>query len=604
MKFKFIISVAAGCILMLCGCKDDKPQYGASMNVKVFGVTGKADLLSDMQKELLPADLKVGVFVGEPVNIENVPASVTANGTISPEKDIKWAYDQSRSSRFFVYSPYDESYTGQESVIIRMPADQSTKEKMLKGNLLTAIASGGPKESAVTMQLKHAMTAMNILFDNRSGYKIEYVSVSGFMTMGKMNLITGSLKATGEKKGIKPLRSSSDENSFSFIYIPQDVTPFFNVTLSSGKTMEFTFDNYCHEYPGNIIKMQIQIDENTPEKNVLPLSGVSITQWTSNGVPSFSQVGSYINLNRLKDVETDKDNGFFSAYLNKVTVTAVDRTSNDVLGVIIEDSTRAVHVWTYYDSPLKVGSTIVGPVMGIMDKPSDNEFHVAYFYTDYATLGKTDSLPCTEGRFSEIGENIEKWEYRRMMFKDVVLEENFNNERAVFVQDTVRMSVVCPGIDYMMTNGIKGDLIGFPVRSGQDIMIMVYDESQFGSFTKDAVDNALTRDSIYGLYDLSTPELPEYYMSGNNMELQYSVRQFNYGRTMQVADTRNGEVHLILMYDYTGIPVIGHEYEIAFNAMGKSDKKGITMYMECVKVDDKTAWLIDRAGKYGLILAL
>ena len=63
MKIKSVLSVAAGCILMLCGCKDDKPKYGAPMNVKVFGVTGRPDL---------PANMKVGLFVGEPVNVENV----------------------------------------------------------------------------------------------------------------------------------------------------------------------------------------------------------------------------------------------------------------------------------------------------------------------------------------------------------------------------------------------------------------------------------------------------------------------------------------------------------------------------------------------------
>lgn len=595
MKTKSVFLLLAAGVLMLFGCKDDKPKYGAPMNVRIYGVTGKANL---------EPGLRLGMFVGEPVGADNVPVAVGEGGLIVPEKDLNWAFDQSQSSRFFVYAPYDKSYTGQETVTIRTPLDQRSPEWMLKGNLLTGIASGGPQESSVNIKLKHAMTAMNVIFDNRTGKKIEALSVAGFMTVGSLNLITGELTATDSIAEITPLRSPG-EDSFSFIYIPQDVTPIFTVTMESGDKYAFTYDNYCHEYPGSIIKMQIQIDESTPKINILKLSGVNITQWTSNGVPSFAQVPTYINLADLRNVKPDEDeDGFFSAYLNKVTVTAVDRTAQDILGVILEDSTCAIHVWTNYDSPLKVGNTIVGPVLGLMDKPSDDEFHISYFYTSYATVGKTQELPCTEGTFGELARNIGRWEYRRMLFRDVLLESEFNNDRAVFVQDTTRMSVVCPGIDIALAQGVKGDLIGFPVRSGSDIMIMVYDEGQFSSFSKESADNVLTRNSIYGLYDLSQADTAIYAMSGPEQELQYSIRRFSAGRTMQVSDTRNGEFHLFLMYDCPDVPLVGHEYYVAFNAMGNSDRKGSTVMMECVKVDENTAWLIDRTGKTGLIVAL
>ena len=596
MKPGNILLMAAACIMIMCGCKDDKPKYGAPMNIRIFGVMGKADLESG---------LKLGLFVNEPVGADNVPMTVSEDGSVEPDKEIKWAFDQTQSSRFLAYAPFDESFTGQESVTISTPADQSTKEKMLVGNLLMGITSGSPKESAVTMKLKHAMTAMTVSFDNRTGQRIEALTVAGFMTVGTLNLITGSLTATDSKKVITPMRSPSDDNSFSFIYIPQNVTPVFNVTLSSGKTMAFTYDNYCHEYPGSIIKMNIQLDESTAKANILKLSGVNITQWTSNGVPSFASVPEYISLSGLKKVQPDEDeDGFFSAYLNKVTVTAVDRTSEDILGVILEDSTCAIHVWTNYDSPLKVGNTIVGPVLGLMDKPSENEFHISHFYTSYATIGKTKELPCTNGNFGALADKIGKWEYRRMRFENVKLEKCFSNDRAVFVQDTVRVSVICPGIDVTLAKGVKGDLIGFPVCSGSDIMIMVYEPDQFSKFYKDASDNVLTRDSIVGLYDLMTPDTAIYLMDGPDKDVQYSVRHFTYGRTMQVSDTRNEEVFLFLVYDCTDKPVSGHQYKVAFNAMGKSGMKGLTMMMECVKVDDNTAWLIEKTGKYGLILAL
>ena len=449
------------------------------------------------------------------------------------------------------------------------------------------------------------MTALNVSFDNRSGSRIESVAVYGFMAEGTLDFVTGTLAATGGKSIITPLRSPQDPNSFSFIYIPQNVTPTFCLTMSSGREISFTFDNYCHEYPGSIIKMQIQIDESTPDDNILPLNGVNISQWTTNGVPAFTQLPTYINLDGLKDVEPDPErDGFFSAYLNKVTVTAVDRTADDVLGVIVEDSTKAIHVWTDYDSPLMVGHTIVGPVLGLMNKTDDGNVNICHFYTSYATIGKTKELPLTQGSFKDLSKKIDEWQYRRMIFRNAKIYSEFKNDRAVFLQDGYRVSVVCPGIDIALTEGTRGNLIGFPMRSGSDIMIMVYDQDLFYSFTKEAADNAMTRQSVYGLYDLSSRDTAIYAMTGADMQLQHSVRIYSYGRTMQVADTRNGEVYTFLLYDCPDIPVVGHEYRIAFNVMGSSTRKGSTVNLECVKVDENSAWFVDRKGDYGLVLAL
>jgi len=596
MKIRYVLLGVALSVTALWGCKDEKPQYGAPMNLKVMGVTGRMDL----QK-----GLRLGLFVGEPVNADNALMTVIDNGQVQPDGNLNWVFNQSQSSRFLVYSPYDASYTGQQTVTFDAPADQSTADRMLQGNLLMGISSGGPKDNAVKVKLKHAMTAMNVSFDNRSGSRIESLAVGGFMLQGNLDMLTATLEATGGKGVITPMRSPADDNSFSFIYIPQDVTPLFQVTLASGKTMEFTFDNYCHEYPGSIIKMQIQIDESTTPKNILKLNGVNISQWTSNGVPSFTDMPTYINLNGLGNVTPDADrDGFFSAYLNKVTVTAVDSTRADVPGVILEDSTAAIHVWTDNDSQLEVGNTIVGPVLGLMNKTDDGALHISHFYTSYATIGKTGNLPLTEGTFRDVSRYPSVWEYRRMFFKGVTLQSAFSNDRAVMIQDGVRMSVVCPGVEIQLADGAKGNLTGFPMLSGSDVMIMVYDQDVFYTFTKEAVDNALTHQTEYGLYDMSLRDTALFAMTGADMQLQHSVCQHEKGRTMQVADTRNGEVQWFMVYDCTGEPLVGHEYTVAFNSMGHSAISGFTAKMECIKTDQNRAWFVDRRGDYGFVMAL
>lgn len=581
------------CILLLCSCQDE-PKYGSPISLKVYGVAVNTGL---------DPELTLGLFADGPIGADNVPFTVSANGRLLTKEEVRWGFDQSSTSRFFAYAPYDESFTGQESVIVNIPPDQSTADKMLKGNILTALSSGGPDEGGVTLRLQHAMTAMTVSFDNRSGQEITAVTVSGFMMSCSLNLVTGILSASGGKQLITPLRSPYDDNTFCFIYPPQDVTPVFDVTLASGKTLAFTFDNYCHEYQGKIIRMNIQIDESTSEANILPLSGVNLLQWSTNGVPDFPRSPSYINLAGLKYVVPDKNaDNFFGAYLKKVTVTAVDRTRSDVLGVVLEDESKAIHVWTHPDCNLKTGNTIVGPVLGLMEKPSDDEFHISSFYTRYATVGKTDSLPCTQGSFSAVADRIDDWEYRRMEFKDVVLKERFRNGLGVFMQDSTSMCVICPGLENELAEGVRGNLIGFPIRSGSDIMIMVYDVSQFGAFAKIPADNAFCRASAYGLYDLSEPDTVRYSFTVSDDELQISERRQGRNRSVQVTDPVNGFLEYFLLYDFPDIPVVGHEYNVAFNVTGKTELSGSTFCVECVKVDKDTAWFIDRSGTKGLIL--
>jgi len=583
------------CILLLCSCQDE-PKYGSPISVKVYGVTGNTGL---------DPELMFGLFAGEPIGADNVPFTVSANGTLITRDEVRWGFDQSNASRFFAYAPYDESFTGQESVTVNIPPDQSTAEKMLKGNLLTAVSSGVPRDGGVILKMQHAMSGMTVSFDNRSGQEITSVKVSGFMMTCSLNLVTGILAATGGKRMITPLRSPYDDNTFCFIYPPQDVTPVFDVTLSSGKTLAFTFDNYCHEYQGKTIRMKIQIDESTPDANILPLSGVNISQWNTNGIPEIPVSSSYINLSELKNVETDKNaDNFFSAYLNKVTVTAVDRTSPDFLGAVLEDESKAIHVWTHPDCKLETGYTIVGPVLGLMEKPSADEFHISYFYTQYATVARTDSLPCTQGSFSDVAQKINDWEYRRMEFKDVMLKERFRNGLAVFMQDSTAISVICPGVETELAEGVRGNLIGFPVRSGSDIMIMVYDAGQFRAFTKAPADNAFCRAGAFGLYDVSVPDTAISMMNGQEDDIQYSIRRYDNGRSLQLADTRNNLAHYFYVYDCPDTPVTGHEYKVAFNVSGDTGSRGSTMYMECIKVEEGSAWLVDRTGTNGLILAL
>ena len=595
--------VVTGCLLMMYGCKDDKPQFGASMNIKILGVTGKSNLTPG---------LKLGLYAGEPVGAENVLFTVADNSMVQSETDLKWAFDQSQSSRFFVYAPYKEEYTGKETVEITIPTDQTTKEKLLNCNYLLGLASGAPNQGAVTIKLQHAMTAMIVSFDNRSGDKIESIDITGFQTKAKLNTVTGTLTVAGERGVIKPYRIADDENTFMFLYVPQDATPVFNLKMSSGKSIAYTFDNSCHEYPGRIIKMTgIRIEEKTTDANILSLSGLNLTQWTSNGLPESAVIYPYVDLAGIGKVDTDKGNyNFFEAYLKKVTITSVDRTDPEVYGVILEDESKAIHVWTYPNENLdkfKVGATITGRVLGYMEKPSGDEFKITYLYTYYSTFGKSDTLPRTEGTFGALASKIGDWEYRRMEFKDVTVKKSFEGDMAVFVQGEDTAIVVCPEWESNLTPGTQGDLIGFPVRLGSEIQIMVYEPEQLESFTKTGIDSkyaVFASDSIYGFFDISNTDVAVNCLNGPDAELQYSFGYGNSARYTQFTDTKNGSSIFCYIYDCPELPVPGHEYKVAFNAHGNCELEGKTLFMECIKTEGNTSWFVDRVNNYGLRLAL
>lgn len=407
MKLKQIF--LATCVaLMLGSCEESQPEYGAPMSVRVYGVSGKRDLTPGV---------KLGLYVGEPIGENNVPMTVSADGVGILDREVKWIFNQSSSSGFFVYTPYDASYSSQQPINIELPADQSTEEKFLLANLLTGTASGSRRQTSVDITLTHAMTAMSVSFENKTSEKIKSVSVTGFLSEGTVDISTGEIEASGKDTLCTPLRSSDGSDAFCFLYVPQECTPTLNIGMESGKSIIITFDAPFPRNAGKVIRKEgIILRENMlsdgePKIQTLPMEGANITEWPENGVPAF---------------------------------------------------------------PL-------------------------------------------------------------------------------------------------------------------------YKESIAGVFAGK---------SAYGLYDLSQPDTIIYAFSGKEGNMQLSLRRFETGRSFQQAHTASGEVHFFYVYDCPSVPILERSYTVAFNVMGKSGQKGFTKTLECIKVDNRTAWLMDKSCTIGIILAL
>ena len=402
------ICIAFCMVLVLGSCEERIPKYGTPMNVRVYGVSGKPDLTPG---------LKLGLYVGEPVGAENVPMTVAANGMGKLDKEVKWLFNQSSSARFFVYSPYDASYSGQQSLDMLFPTDQSTEEKFLSANLLTGTVSGTPKQTSVDMKLTHSMTAMSVSFENRTDDKIKSMKVTGLMSEGIVDIATCEVEATGASCDITPLHSSDGSDAFCFLFVPQEGTPTFNLEMESGKHIIITFDAPFPKNAGKVIRKEgvilrpNMLTDDNQNIQTLPMEGSNITQWPENGIPAF---------------------------------------------------------------PLY----------------------------------------------------------------------------------------------------------------------------------KESIAGVLAGKSAYGLYDLSQPDTVIYTFEGKNTNMQFSVRRYDRGRSFQQAHTASGEVHYFYVYECPSVPVAERNYLVAFNVMGKSEQKGFTKTLKCIKVDGKSAWLMDESCTVGVVMAL
>lgn len=597
MNRRFLIcALLALSMFNLTGCKKE-PMTGEPMTLRVMGVRGMNDF---------PQNMQFGLFADSPVNADNVPFSVLQNFQTVFDDTPLWGFDQTYASRLLVYSPYNPAFTGHDESVVDVPLDQSTVGQFLSANFMIGTASGKPGQSNLIVQMEHAMTAMMLKFDNRTGDKLESCTVSGFMTQGIFNKVTGTLTADGKNRMVTPLRSLNGDDVFCFLYFPQEGTPTLYLTFESGREVTMTFSSYFHEYPGRVISPGvITLEKDIQKVCIIPLEGVSLSEWSNNNIPYFPLMSPYFNLKSLVDVATDSaESGHFIANVNKFYVTAVDENKTSSQGVILEDSTRAIYAWMYPGHKVSAGESYVGRIEGLMEKNEDaTDYCIMKLYLTNATWGKEKTLPCTEGNFTDLADGVGEYEYRRMSFKDVTVKQSFEKGNAVFCQNGVDMPVLCEDVTVFPSAGSKGDIIGFPVTVAGRPAIRLFDGSQLEGLIIDYESDAFTRAERLGKYDLTPYDtvMIDWNYPGSS---QTAIHSNGYDRSLQISDFTDGRFSYCYVYSSNEDITKGHEYVVAFHEWGQTNDSGETLRMECIKVENGKAWLRDSAGKTGLIIAI
>ena len=590
--FAWIIPVLA--LVFQNGCKKE-PETGEPLKFKVMGVRGINDF---------PENMEFGLFADSPVGTDNAPFRVMGNyqTLFNNNVSLNWGFNQANPSRLLVYAPYNPDYDGFGESEMDVPLDQSTEENFLHANFLLGQTSGRPGQSNVVVRMEHAMTAMMLMFDNRTGDRVDSCFVSGFMTHGVFNKVTGTLKAASKNAVVIPFRSPWGDDVFCFQYLPQEGTPTVYVQFESGKIIAMTFSSYFQYYPGKVVSPGlITLTEDMGPYNILPLDGVSVMDWSNNIFPSFPKMNQTYNLNTLAQVNTDStDNGYFSANISKVYVTAVDANSTNAMGFVLEDSTRAIYAWLDYDRRVRVGESYVGLIDGRMEKTA-GDYRIVELNLDNATRNVERNLPCSAGDFAALARNgVGNMEYRRTLFENVKVVEPFENGMAVFSQNGVELPVVVSG-GISPSAGSYGNIIGFPVTVGGKTAVRIFDVKQLDSLKKDYESDVFTRTVRPGLYSLTDTAMlvwdyPE--------TCQISTRSQTKDRSLQISDFSGGRYVFFYVYAQNEAIRVGHEYTVAVHEWDMASDHGTTVTMECVRVEDDKVWLRDRAGQNGLVMTL
>lgn len=193
-----------------------------------------------------------------------------------------------------------------------------------------------------------------------------------------------------------------------------------------------------------------------------------------------------------------------------------------------------------------------------------------------------------------------------MEFKDVTLKEAFSHGRARFIQDGTEMTVICQGMTDILSPGVRGDLVGFPMRSGSEIIIRVYDTGAFSSFVRENTENAFTRVKMPGFYDLSQPDTAVYELKGADIQYSVSHNDSDGYSLFQTYDFENDVADVAYSTGILRNPLPGQRYQMSINpGRAVSHYESGLKTMECIRVEDDRAWLMDSADPtVGLIVAL
>lgn len=224
-------------------------------------------------------------------NLKN--GDVNMDGQEDDQDKLYW-YTADYTSTLVGYYPLQEAwdYTFLEDMEFTVNADQSTHALYTASDLMMAVATAAPSESAVALPFKHMLSKMVVKVDNRSGEEIANVWLSNVLGSVTFNLENPTaLTAQGSKGTIKmaPATNADNEAQWVAIVAPQaDAAPELIVTTASEKQYTYTLPETLSFVQGKQVTATVVLSE----QNISTAFTPTISDWTDDNDLNFKKEDS------------------------------------------------------------------------------------------------------------------------------------------------------------------------------------------------------------------------------------------------------------------------------------------------------------------------
>ena len=286
MKRFFTIILAAVLVAAACGKTEMvKPAGPEGREVRfTSSVSHYAVKATDTAFE---TNDQVGIFAGAPIGRDNALGTVQGS-SILLETPIKWADGSMDPVEFVAYSPFVAS--AQKEYAFSVAASQASSSGYRKSDLLIARTVCAPKDEAVALAFRHALSKVEITIDNQvAGTTVSQVVLEGVALSATVNLGTGAITNLGvQDQAIVANKESG--SSFRLLLVPQTAKPKLRVVLSTEEECSFELDQAFAFQQGKKAKAELVLKDNVLKAHF----AFTVTDWEDSGsVVDYGEPDSY-----------------------------------------------------------------------------------------------------------------------------------------------------------------------------------------------------------------------------------------------------------------------------------------------------------------------
>jgi len=551
----------------------------------------------------LAADSEIGLFVSSPVHADNVKLKIDAQGNVSSETEVCWAIQQTTSSDFLAYSPYNASYTGAKSGRFEVAIDQTSASAITASDLLIATACASPEDGEIDFVFEHKNSKISLYFTNNSGEAIKGVEICDVLTEAQISFTNGSVSATGDKGSVKCClgKDASNKDVYTALIVPQTAKFTVRVTLASDAVVEFPLAEQTAFTSGkqwSNASSPLVLASTVPVPVALSFS---VSDWGDGGALRFA--GS--------DDDDDDDYTSIAALAATATSTTADDFSANVKNVVVtfvsgkyahlEDKTGGIMVFMN-SNPCETGDLISGTISGKIAF-YDGYAEITTLDLSKATVSTASEIKPTEITVTNLIKDFDKYLNMMVIIKGVTILSGVDSYTSTgqLEQGGTTLQFHSKNKAAEIEEDATGDIIGWPIYYKGTKQIVLYTQDHFieGSGEDMGEETAFTKTSALGMYALpDETTVTPLYSAGEYAQIS-SIKSGK-TRSFNILDFAEGK-GLFCTLDSSSITK-GATVAVSVSSLGL-DLDG-TYSATVLGYSGGKAWLQDSSSKKGFIISI